>query len=1336
MKYKTRSQTKKEQAVICGEQGPLEVGGPLESPSSEDKHGSDSSTRDLQETNSNDLWTSGLELMETSEMIIEMEVEQGSALDCLISDESNLDLSDEENSNNNFTDQANFPAQSAHQLPEFKILQWNVDGIAQRRTELAKIIDEKSPHVIMIQETHLKTETPTPNFLNYDTIRLDRPITGRGTRKCGGIITYIKRDPAFNHYTSDSFQGEINTKAEMISTVIDSAVGRIALTNIYRNAPSVGVKNWTRDHKKWLENQAEIKFSVLAGDLNFASESTGYDRVSPDGKDFDDWLAKTDYELIEFKNKTFYSASSKTWTKPDVCLLNQIHEDIFIGSEDIVCDFLGRGTSDHRPILTTINLLQQEQATTDLLPHIRAPNYNFKKTDTKKFLQSIDDASHAFIEQHKDPTITETNSWLCKTLKRATKKSTPRGCYRKRIQKDMSVQAILDEIDEIDCKVEANEGELDEDDGVRLIELQGLLREENKKKKANEIELAIENDCWKVMSRMGKANNESKQSSPNLTKQTEKFRGIMTAKNPIKIQAQREALLTKLNEAMNTGTELGDSDRNICGPITIEETTEAAKNVKLKKAPGYDQILNEMIRMSSESTIFQQTITKFFNQILKTGSPPRAWKKALLVLIPKPDSNDFRPISLISGLQKWFEGILANRITYLFERFEQERFQCQFGFRPQKSCSQVSIYLKELAATVKEKNEYLAITTVDFKKCYDSVNINLAIDKIMTILGRQNAAIAKVVLNLFTGRRIACIGNQKRSKFLGCSLGLGQGSRLSTLMWIGFCSDLIGFEGDTDYAPPGVLFADDSNLLSIASNPEDLVKKQEKAYENVQNWCTKNEMTLHPGKTKTTIITNKTFPPSLKEKFKGEVVPDIVILGVSLNKNELFKFLKIKLEKTTKALGRLKSAGTTPKHRRMYYRGVAESIIRYYGPTLVCEITKQQEQKLNTAAKRAICNITGAYKSSSVDPVFESAHLNKPVKLMQMALVTALDTLKDTIIWKKLKLAVPKFKRLSLKSLKPPSKTYNEITAQAKISKDKRLAAKVLAKPKSWWKYQPPLNSGQLDSCSRSKGQAKEAEAFIMEIKSDKKELYFTDGSCKNEDAGGGLVREYYCDSEGKYVQAGERVATTGMTAQAAEMTALHKAVQAASTHQTDQHIFTDSYSSISLLRSRTLRNETAANTFRLLQTHPNIKIHHIPSHTNIEGNEKADQLAAEEVKRISKLKKKERTIDYQNQKIAYAQQLLPQKLGNLFFEKFQKDNDAIRVLSRYYTKANALNGYLFRINLSENMNCDVCTRKWETLDHFMNECPQYSMLRGELVIMPNSWEARANYILATNRKF
>ena len=139
-------------------------------------------------------------------------------------------------------------------------------------------------------------------------------------------------------------------------------------------------------------------------------------------------------------------------------------------------------------------------------------------------------------------------------------------------------------------------------------------------------------------------------------------------------------------EANTTGINFKNQDKDpykeLNTPFSEKELKIALKSVKNNKSSGDDCILNEQIKISFPK--MKGVYLKLFNIILNTGCFPESWAVGLIVPIyknkgSKNDPNNYRGITLLSCLAKFFNIALNNRLKIVSEKIIS---LIQAGFRP------------------------------------------------------------------------------------------------------------------------------------------------------------------------------------------------------------------------------------------------------------------------------------------------------------------------------------------------------------------------------------------------------------------------------------------------------------------------------------------------------------------------------------------------------------------------------------------------------------------------------------------------------------------------------
>ena len=201
--------------------------------------------------------------------------------------------------------------------------------------------------------------------------------------------------------------------------------------------------------------------------------------------------------------------------------------------------------------------------------------------------------------------------------------------------------------------------------------------------KRRELKAALKNpkEYWKIL------NFKSNKAPPlvSLNQLTNHFKNL-NAYQPSHLNEYEQGIF--LEESAN--------DYSLNDPITKEEVLKAVSCLGNGKAPGCDNILNEVVKFSISH--FTSFYVKLFNNILDTGSFPSAWSSGLIVPIykgsgDKGDACNYRGITLSSCLGKVFTRVLSSRIDN-FVSINETLLINQAGFRKHQSTSDHVFVLK------------------------------------------------------------------------------------------------------------------------------------------------------------------------------------------------------------------------------------------------------------------------------------------------------------------------------------------------------------------------------------------------------------------------------------------------------------------------------------------------------------------------------------------------------------------------------------------------------------------------------------------------------------------
>ena len=159
------------------------------------------------------------------------------------------------------------------------------------------------------------------------------------------------------------------------------------------------------------------------------------------------------------------------------------------------------------------------------------------------------------------------------------------------------------------------------------------------------------------------------------------------------------------------------------------------------------------------------------------------------------------------------------------------------------------------------------------------------------------------------------------------------------------------------------LFADDASLHTSSKNLNDLNLNLQNGLNSVEDWCIKNNMSIHPDKTKSMVITTRQkhqlepllLTLSLGSK-KIEQVKKHKVLGLTLDSELTWRdhidSLSKRLSKNVHLLSRLKRFASEPA-LKLFFEAHINSFINY-ASTLWDNCAGEHLKKINSMHRRAV----------------------------------------------------------------------------------------------------------------------------------------------------------------------------------------------------------------------------------------------------------------------------------------------------------------------------------------------------------------------------------------------
>ena len=277
------------------------------------------------------------------------------------------------------------------------------------------------------------------------------------------------------------------------------------------------------------------------------------------------------------------------------------------------------------------------------------------------------------------------------------------------------------------------------------------------------------------------------------------------------------------------------------------------------------------------ATIFNISMnTGKFPKLLKISEVIPAYKKS-----SKMEPSNYRPISLLSNINKIFEKIMFKRLYDFLEK-NKCLYDLQFGFRSKHSTSHALITITEQIRNALDKGEQACGIFIDLQKAFDTVNHKILVDKL------AHYGVRGVTNNWFTSylsdrhQYVTIQGFKSNTNRI--NHGVPQGSVLGPLLFLIYINDL---HNAIIYSKV-YHFADDTHFLNINPSVKKIQKQMNVDLKLLYKWLLANMISLNCSKTELIIFKPNRSNEKLQYNIKinGHTIPpsnSIKYLGVYLD---------------------------------------------------------------------------------------------------------------------------------------------------------------------------------------------------------------------------------------------------------------------------------------------------------------------------------------------------------------------------------------------------------------------------------------------------------------------
>ena len=409
------------------------------------------------------------------------------------------------------------------------------------------------------------------------------------------------------------------------------------------------------------------------------------------------------------------------------------------------------------------------------------------------------------------------------------------------------------------------------------------------------------------------------------------------------------------------------------------EVESVISTLKKQKAIGPNSIPTDILLMlKSDISI---TLSKIFNISLSTGVFPDKLKISKTIPVFKKGdhhlTSNYRPISLLSNLNKVLEKIMFDRTYNFFEKYKCI-YDLQFGFRRKYSTEHALIKITESIRSALDTGKTACGVFIDLQKAFDMVNHSILIDKLC------HYGIRGTALNWFrsylSDRKQFVSINGINSQLNTVSHGVPQGSVLGPLLFLIYINDLhAAIRFSSVYH-----FADDTNLLNISSSIKRTQKQVNTDLKLLYKWLLANKISLNCSKTELIIFhkVGQKLDFNLKIKLnRHKIYPSdsIKYLGVyldsTLSSAAHNKVLTSKLRRANGLLSKIRHYVTKDELNSIYYALFSSHLT--YGVQIWGQQQNRQTEAAYRLQKRALRIMNFKDINATSNPLFKDNNILK-----------------------------------------------------------------------------------------------------------------------------------------------------------------------------------------------------------------------------------------------------------------------------------------------------------------------------------------------------------------------
>ena len=700
-------------------------------------------------------------------------------------------------------------------MDNLKILFWNSNGINHKLDELRSLALTLKTDIILLNETHLKPSARLhiPNFFTY---RNDLPPV-RGSPAHGGTAVLVNRRIVHQPVT-------LNTTIQTSSILVQLNGHEVLISAVYKPPGTL----LTTNDLDLLTKSAE--WQISAGDFNAKHPLWYSHTTNAAGRVLFDHAQQSDYSVTAPSSPTHFPTCTRY--RPDIldiALVRLPYQTQITNLNEL--------SSDHNPILLD----------TLCTPISSSPPVTNRFINWKKYTTTLANLPNSTTQPTNDR---ESIDLAIENLTKHIQQAVESSVYVPTRKHPSTVVPDYIKLEIQDKNRIRREWQINRDPTIK--------RQLNAKISLIRTLLATHNtDQWDIflnsldhqdgsIYKLNKCLLHKRPASHPLT-------GPDGLVFPANERAELIADSLERQFQTNPGPDLPDvtahsqylqgldiTRSNLF--TTPGQIQDIIRNLRKKKAPGDDLITNTALKFLPNNVIL--SLTRIINSAFRICYFPLAWKKAVIISIPKPGKDhkqpeNYRPIALLSSLSKIYERLI---LTHLQDKLKNKIRPEQFAFRPEHS---TTLQLTKLTHQLSENfNNDLNTASVflDVEKAFDRVWHEGLLYKLSKL--NISLEIVKIIQSFLTDRTFTTKIEHSFSTTRHVLAGVPQGSCLSPTLYLTYINDI-----PTTPKANLSLFADDTMFFTSNKNPKRATIQLQHQLNLASNWFHRWRIKINPTKT-------------------------------------------------------------------------------------------------------------------------------------------------------------------------------------------------------------------------------------------------------------------------------------------------------------------------------------------------------------------------------------------------------------------------------------------------------------------------------------------------------